>query len=78
MSIVMLYPEPDDPLKGKFSAKYNVAAALVDGEMNIDTFSDEKIADPDIAESHGKSDHPGNVQVGGERRGSVQGTAGSA
>ena len=51
LSIVMLYPEPDDPLKGKFSAKYNVAAALVDGEVNIDTFSDEKIADPDIAEA---------------------------
>ena len=48
LSIVMLYPEPDDPLKGKFSAKYNVAAALVDGEIGIGTFSDEKIADPEI------------------------------
>ena len=48
LSIVMLYPEPDDPLKGKFSAKYNVAAALVDGEIGIGTFSDKKIADPEI------------------------------
>ncbi len=48
LSIVMLYPEPDDPLKGKFSAKYNVAAALVDGEISIGTFSDEKIADAEI------------------------------
>ena len=48
LSIVMLYPEPDDPLKGKFSAKYNVAAALVDGEIGIGTFSDEKIADPEM------------------------------
>ena len=54
LSIVMLYTEPDDPLKGKFSAKYNVAAALVDGEVSIDTFSDEKIADPDIQEAMGK------------------------
>ena len=51
LSIVMLYPEPDDPLKGKFSAKYNVAAALVDGEVSIDTFSDEKIAAPVIADA---------------------------
>ena len=48
LSIVMLYPEPDDALKGKFSAKYNVAAALVDGEIAIDTFTDEKIAAPEM------------------------------
>ena len=44
-SVVMLYQEPDDELKGKFSAKYNVAAALVDGEIGIDTFTEEKIAE---------------------------------
>ena len=54
LSIVMLYTEPDDPLKGKFSAKYNVAAALVDGEVSIDTFSDERIANPEIQETMGK------------------------
>ena len=54
LSIVMLYTEPDDPLKGKFSAKYNVAAALVDSEINIETFSEERIADPDIQETMGK------------------------
>ena len=54
LSIVMLYTEPDDPLKGKFSAKYNVAAALVDGEVGIDTFSDERIANPEIQETMGK------------------------
>ena len=54
LSIVMLYPEPDDELKGKFSAKYNVAAALVDGEISIDTFSEEKIADPEIREAMDK------------------------
>jgi 2-methylcitrate dehydratase PrpD len=54
LSIVMLYEEPDDDLKGKFSAKYNVAAALVDGEVSVDTFSQEKIDDPKIQEAMGK------------------------
>ena len=31
-STVMLYEEPESDLKGKFSAKYNMAAALVEGE----------------------------------------------
>ena len=52
-SVVMLYQEPEDDLKGKFSAKYNVAAALVDGEVNIDTFTQEKIDDPTLGESYG-------------------------
>ena len=51
LSIVMLYEEPDDELKGKFSAKYNVAAALVDDEVSIPTFSQEKIDDPKIQEA---------------------------
>jgi 2-methylcitrate dehydratase PrpD len=54
LSIVMLYTEPDDPLKGKFSARYNVAAALVEGDINIGTFSDEKIANPEIQETMDK------------------------
>ncbi len=47
-STVMLYEEPETDLKGKFSAKYNMAAALVDGEIAIDTFTDEKIVDPNV------------------------------
>ena len=47
-STVMLYEEPETDLKGKFSAKYNMAAALLDGEIAIDTFTDEKIVDPDV------------------------------
>ena len=54
VSVVMLYGEPDDPLKGKFSAKYNVAAALVDGKVAVDTFSEEKIAEEKIQETMGK------------------------
>ena len=54
LSVVMLYQEPDDSLKGKFSAKYNVAAALVDGEIGIETFRDDKIAEDTIQETMGK------------------------
>ena len=53
-SVVMLYQEPEDGLKGKFSAKYNVAAALVDGEVAIDTFNEDKISDTIIQETMGK------------------------
>ena len=53
-SVVMLYEEPETPLKGKFSAKYNVAAALVDDQIAIDTFTEDKIADPKIQETMDK------------------------
>ena len=51
-SVVML--EPDSSLKSKFSAKYNVAAALVDGEVGIETFRDEKIAQETVQETMDK------------------------
>ena len=53
-SVVMLYQDPEDSLKGKFSAKYNVAAALVDGEIGIETFRDQKITDATIKSTMGK------------------------
>ncbi len=53
-SVVMLYQEPEDSLKGKFSAQYNVAAALVDGEIGIETFREEKIADAAVQETMAK------------------------
>ena len=49
-STVMLYEEPESDLKGKFSAKYNMAAALVDGQIGIDSFTDEKIVDDDVTD----------------------------
>ena len=54
LSVVMLYQEPDDGLKGKFSAKYNVAAALVDGEVAIDTFKENRISEATVQETMGK------------------------
>jgi len=44
----LIYVEPKGALQGKFSLHYCLAAALVDGQVNLATFSDEKIADPRI------------------------------
>jgi 2-methylcitrate dehydratase PrpD len=41
---VLVHPWPESPLEGKFSLAYNVAAALVDGAVTIDTFTDDKLA----------------------------------
>ena len=54
LSIVMMYGEPDTGLQGKFSSQYAVAAALVDGEMGIDSYTDEKVQEPVIKEAMGK------------------------
>jgi 2-methylcitrate dehydratase PrpD len=40
---VLVYPWPRTGLEGKFSLAFNVAAALVDGAVTIDTFSDENV-----------------------------------
>ena len=51
LSIVMMYGEPDTGLQGKFSSQYAVAAALVDGDMGIGTYTDEKVQEPIIKET---------------------------
>ena len=51
-SVVML--EPDTSLKSKFSVKYNIAAALVDGEIGIETFRDENIAQETVQDTMNK------------------------
>jgi 2-methylcitrate dehydratase PrpD len=37
---VLVYPWPRTPLEGKFSLAYNVAAALLDEEVTVDTFTE--------------------------------------
>ena len=49
-----LYAQPEDELQAKFSALYNIAAALVDGEVGIDTFNREKIDHPMIRDAMSK------------------------
>jgi 2-methylcitrate dehydratase PrpD len=41
---VLVYPWARTPLEGKFSLAYNVAAALVDGAVTIDTFTGSALA----------------------------------
>jgi 2-methylcitrate dehydratase PrpD len=41
---VLVYPWPATPLEGKFSLAYNVAAALVDRGVTIDTFTPDRLA----------------------------------
>ena len=49
-----LYTQPEDGLQGKFSALYNTAAALVEGRVEIDTFTREKLDDPAIQDTMSK------------------------
>jgi 2-methylcitrate dehydratase PrpD len=41
-------PKPASGLDGKFSIQYTVAAALLDGEVNIDSFDNERRFRPDM------------------------------
>lgn len=40
---VLVYPWPRTGLEGKFSLAFNVAAAITDGSVTIDTFTDETV-----------------------------------
>ena len=53
-SIVMLFLEPEDDHEARFSALFCAAAALVDGNIGIDTFTDEKVKDPIIKQTMDK------------------------
>jgi aconitate decarboxylase len=41
-------PWPNSGLDGKFSLQYTTAVALLDGHVGLDTFTDERIARPDV------------------------------
>ena len=43
-------PRPNTGLEGKFSVQYTLATALVHGFVNIDTFTDEAVHAPEIAQ----------------------------
>jgi 2-methylcitrate dehydratase PrpD len=44
-------PDPQTGLEGKFSLQYNLATALLDGKIEIDTFRDDRMDRPGIAEN---------------------------
>lgn len=47
-------PKPATGLDGKFSLQYVAAAAILDGKVNIDTFTDERRFRPDMAAMLGR------------------------
>jgi 2-methylcitrate dehydratase PrpD len=46
---VLIYERPETGLEAKFSLPYCVAAAVVHGEIGIDTFESERLQDPEVA-----------------------------
>ena len=51
---MLLYPEPRYAFQGKFSLPYTVATALLDGRVDIDSFTDERLARPELAQALSK------------------------
>jgi aconitate decarboxylase len=47
-------PHPRSGLDGKFSLQYTAAAALLDGHVGLSTFTDERLARPDMQSLLGK------------------------
>ncbi|GAG89324.1 unnamed protein product, partial [marine sediment metagenome] len=67
------HSHPKTGLEGKFSLEFCVAIALIDGEVSLKQFSDEKVRDPAVQELMKKIRyvHPpemgsGLVDLGGE------------
>lgn len=54
ISHVLLYLEPRRAYQGKFSIHYTTATALVDGQIGIPSFEDDRLARPEFAEALGK------------------------
>jgi len=50
----LIHVLPRAPLEGKFSLHYCVSAALVDGRVGLDTFTEAKVADPAIRDLVGR------------------------
>jgi 2-methylcitrate dehydratase PrpD len=46
--VVLDIPEPATGLMAKFSWQFSIAASIVDGRIGIDTYDDDKVADPRI------------------------------
>ena len=67
---VLIYKQPTIGLNGKFSLAYNVALALVDGEVVRDSFTDEHIQDQRLRDMVDRTDvraHEDRAQEDGVR-----------
>lgn len=50
-SMVLMYPNPTSGYQGRFSLVYAVATALIDGRLDLDSFTDEKLARREYGET---------------------------
>ncbi|MFH1485116.1 MAG: MmgE/PrpD family protein [Chloroflexota bacterium] len=48
------FEKPTNGYQGKFSMEYNMAAAILDGKVDVDTFSEAKARSPEMREALGK------------------------
>jgi 2-methylcitrate dehydratase PrpD len=55
ISHVLLHPNPAQGYQGKFSIHYNIATALVDRRIDIDSFTDAKLGRPEYREAREKT-----------------------
>jgi 2-methylcitrate dehydratase PrpD len=55
ISHVLLHPNPTYGFQGKFSIHYNIATALVDKKINIESFTDAKLNRPEYREARAKT-----------------------
>jgi 2-methylcitrate dehydratase PrpD len=51
---VLAFSEPATPYQAKYSMPYCIAAAVVDHQVNLETFTERKFQDPDIAAARKK------------------------
>ena len=51
---VLAFSEPETPYQAKFSMPYCIAAAVVDHQVTLDTFTSDKMEDRDIVEARKK------------------------
>jgi len=50
-SHVLFYPQPTAAFQGKFSMQYSIATALIDGRIDVDSYSEDRLARPEFAET---------------------------
>ena len=53
-SLVMRFDRPGNEHQARFSIRFNIAAALVDGKVGIDTFTPDKIQEPAVQDTMSK------------------------
>lgn len=53
-SSALIYADPAYGFQGKFSLRYNVATALIDGHIDVDSYSDDRIGRPRLREALAK------------------------